>query len=140
MPRFLTAGAPAGTQLTLVSMSGREELGRLPEFHLEFISPKGDIKPKAILGKNMTWAPERRDGEPRYFNGFVTRFAEAGEVASSALQDSRQAFRYRATLNPWLWLLTLSSHSRIWENLTPVEVVKKVLEEYSSDVRLQLKG
>ena len=108
MARFLEAATPLGEDLVLQRMSGHEELGRLPEFHLEFISRRRDIKPAQILGKNITWTLQLRAGGVRHFNGFVTRFAEGGEITTAAHEQGRkgQSFLYRAEVHPWLWFLT----------------------------------
>ena len=142
MARFLTAGAPSGTDLVLLKMSGREELSRLPEFQLEFTSPKSGIEAKLVLGKNLSWSFELANGEQRYFNGFVTRFSEVGELGVASFDQARKgkAYLYRATVNPWLWFLTRASHSRMWENMTVVDVVQHVVQSYAADLKLNLKG
>jgi type VI secretion system secreted protein VgrG len=119
--------------MVLLRMSGHEELGRLPEFQLEFRSKRGDIKPKEILGINRSWAIELAAGEVRYFNGFVTRFAEAGEAPTSAFEDGSKgkSYLYRATVHPWLWFLTRASNCRIFQNMTVPDIVKQVFGDYS---------
>src|SRR5512138_939983 len=119
--------------LVLLKMSGEEELGRLSEFELEFRSKRGDIKPKEILGKNVSWAIELAGGEVRYFNGFVTCFAEDGEAAIGAFEDggTGKSYGYTATVHPWLWFLTLASNCRIFQNMTVPDIVKKVCGDYS---------
>ena len=132
MLRFLEAGTPLGTDLVLLRMSGQEELGRLPEFHLEFSSPKGDIKPAEILGKNISWAFELPSKEPRYFNGFVTRFGEAGSNASSAFAGAAadRIFYYHATIHTALWFLTRRSDCRIFQQKSAPEIIKEVFGAY----------
>lgn len=147
MPRFLDAVAPAGTELVLLGMSGREELSRLPEFQLEFISPKSGIQPKDILGKKMDWSLELGAGR-RSFSGFITRFSETGELTTGAFDQAARigshrqgkTYRYRATVHPWLWFLTRASHSRIFENVTPVEVVQQIVGSYGGYLKLNLKA
>ena len=148
MPRLLTAEAPSGTELVLLKMSGREELSRLPEYQLEFTSPKPGIEAKDVLGKKMGWSIELANGEKRQFKGFITRFSEAGELATSAFEKTAKigshrqgkSYQYRATLNPWLWLLTRASHSRIWENVTPVDVLQQIASSYGGMLKIDLKG
>src|SRR6185503_21363765 len=107
MAKFLEAGTPLGEGVLLLrKMSGHEELWRLPEFQLEFVSKRGDIRPEEILGKNITWLLHKADDEPRYFNGFVTAFAEAGEGPVAGLDDQlKHGYFYRAHVTPWLWFL-----------------------------------
>jgi len=129
--------------LMLAKMSGHEELGRQSEFHLEFRSKRGDVKPKEILGKNVSWAIELAGGEVRYFNGFVTRFAEAGEAATSAFEEGSKgrSYAYRATVGPWLWFLTRAANCRMFQNMTVPDIVKQVFGEYSfANFDLKLTG
>lgn len=147
MERLLKGETPLkdaqGQVLVLLKFSGHEELGRLSEFQLEFTSKRGDVKPKEILGKNVSWAIELAGGEVRYFNGFVTRFAEAGEAASSGFDDGRKgkSYGYRATVHPWLWFLTRASNCRIFQNMTVPDIVKQVFGDYSfANFELKLSG
>src|SRR5262245_35166328 len=141
MPRLLTGG-PEGTDLVLLKMWGREEASRLPEFQLEFTSGKSRIEPSTVLGKNISWSLVLANGEQRYFNGFITRFSEAGSLASASFEQARKgkAYAYRATVSPWLWLLTRASHSRMWENLTVVDVVRSIAASYGAELKVNLKG
>jgi type VI secretion system secreted protein VgrG len=113
-------------------MSGKEELGRLPEFQLDFVSRRGDIKPEEILGKNVTWTVELADGGQRYFNGFVTSFADNGESHASVFETGGKGmvYLYVATLHPWLWFLTRASNCRIFQNLSVPEIVDQVFKGY----------
>ena len=130
--KILEAGTPLGERVLLLrSMSGQEELGRLSEFQLEFISPRGDIRPAEILGKNISWLLRLEDGEPRYFNGFVTGFAEAGEGSVAGFDAQiKHGFFYRASVHPWLWFLTRTSNCRIFQNMDVLEIADKVFESY----------
>jgi type VI secretion system secreted protein VgrG len=133
MTRLLEAGTPLGAGvLTLQRMSGKEELGRLPEFQLDFVSRRGDIKPEEILGKNVTWTLELADGGQRYFNGFVTSFADNGESDASVFETGGKGtvYKYSATVHPWLWFLTRTSNCRIFQNLSVPEIVDQVFKDY----------
>jgi type VI secretion system secreted protein VgrG len=132
MAKLLEAGTPLGDRVLLLrAMSGQEELGRLPEFQLDFVSARGDIKPKDILGKNVSWLVRLGSGEARYFNGFVTRFADAGEGAVAGFeQEMKHAFFYRASVHPWLWFLTRASNCRIFQKMSVLEIADKVFAGY----------
>ena len=138
MAKLLEAGTPLGEGVLLLrSMSGQEELGRLPEFQLEFVSRRGDIEAKEILGKNISWLVRRADGEPRYFNGFVTAFAETGQGPVAGFDEQlKHGFFYRATVHPWLWFLTRASNCRIFQDMDALEIAQQVFASYSfSDVK-----
>ncbi len=61
-------------------------------------------------------------GARRYFHGIVSQFSETGQ--------NDEFCYYRAELAPWLWLLTLDSQCRIYQDQTNLETVKSVLDEY----------
>ena len=148
MARLLKAETPLkdgqGAQvLVLLRMSGQEELGRLSEFRLEFHSKRGDIKPQEILGKNISWALELPGAAARYFNGFVTRFANGGQAAAGAFDDGGKGktYLYHATVHPWLWFLTRASNCRIFQAKSVPDIVKQVFADYPfADFKLKLTG
>jgi type VI secretion system secreted protein VgrG len=103
-------------------MSGREELGRLSHYDVELFSEKDDVNPNALLGELMTVNVALPSGELRHFQGHVSRFARIG-----------WAHRYvvhRATLRPWLWLLTRRINCRIFQDLSLPDVIAKVFRDY----------
>src|SRR5262245_38717180 len=94
--RVMEIATPLGEDVLLFhGMHGREEMGRLGEFQIELLSPKKDIKVDRILGKNVTVKLAMPDDSIRFFNGFVTRFAQGGQ--------SGRYYRYFATVHSWLW-------------------------------------
>src|SRR5262249_48052470 len=96
-------------------------------------SSKDVIAPKDIVGKNVTWAVQHIGKQPRYFNGFVSRFS-AGGRASAALRS------YRAEVVPWLWFLTPTTNCPIFQNLTAPQIVEKVFKDHGfTDYKLDLK-
>jgi len=52
-------------------------------------------------------------------------------------EDGRHAV-YEITIRPWLYLATLTSDCKVFQDLTPVEVIERVLADYAfaSDMRL----
>ena len=63
------------------------------------------------------------NGKTRYFNGYVTRFAQGGMHG--------RYYRYRATLRPWLWFLTRTADCRIFQEMTVPDIIKKVFGDHS---------
>ena len=99
---------PLGADVLLFHrLSGREELGRLFEYRIELTSAKGDINIDQILGKNVTVKLELRNSQTRFFNGYVTRFAQVGMRG--------RLFLYLATVRPWLWFLSRTADCRIFQ-------------------------
>jgi type VI secretion system secreted protein VgrG len=94
-------------KLVLGSFTGEERLSGLFSFSLSMISEDGGIKPKDIVGKPVDFFVRLPDGKERWFNGIVNSFHYTGK-------DDR-AFNYKASVVPWLWLLTRGSDCRVHE-------------------------
>ncbi|HEV7801772.1 MAG TPA: type VI secretion system tip protein TssI/VgrG [Burkholderiales bacterium] len=122
---------PLGNDLLFHRMAAREELGRLGEFEIDLLSPRGDIKPNEILAKNVTVTLELPGEAVRYFNGYVTRFHVTGMRGRYHL--------YHASVRPWLWFLTRTADCRIFSQMTVPEIIQKVFDDHSvADVELAL--
>ncbi|MDD5296180.1 MAG: type VI secretion system tip protein TssI/VgrG [Rhodocyclaceae bacterium] len=134
MSRLLEIATPLGKdQVILSHFSGQEELGRLPRFNLTLVTKRGDVKASDLLGKNVTAGIEMPGGQKlRYFNGYVTQFADAGHTPAARFVEGGkgQAFIYQATMHPWLWFLTRSSNFRIFQDKTVPQVIQAVCAVY----------
>jgi type VI secretion system secreted protein VgrG len=109
-----------GTDVLLFErMSGSEQLGRLPEYRVQMLSTKHDLKIADVLGKPLGVHIDLPGGGKRHFNGVVTRFASMGWHGSLC--------RYEAVVHPWLWLLTRSSNCRIFQEKSVLDIVKAVV-------------
>jgi type VI secretion system secreted protein VgrG len=133
MPRVMEVTTPLKDDLLFHGMHAREELSRLSEYNLDLLSPKNDIDPDKILGKNVTVKLALPDDTTRYFNGFVTRFAQGGSYG--------RYIRYSAVVHPWLWFLTRTTDCRIFQEMTVPEIVEKVFADHGmADFKLALTG
>ena len=132
MDRVMDIATPLGEDVLLFhGMRAREELGRLSEYHLDLLSADGEIDVDAILGKNVTIKLALPDDSTRYFNGYVTRFAQ-GELHG-------RYYQYTATVHPWLWFLTRTSDCRIFQEMTVPDIIKKVFADHgTADFKLEL--
>jgi type VI secretion system secreted protein VgrG len=132
MPRLMELVTPLGDDVLLFhGMSGREEMSRLFEYHLDLLSKKDDIKPDDILGKNVTLKLGLPDDKTRYFNGYITRFAQGGTYG--------RYNRYVATVRPWLWFLTRTADCRIFQDMKVPDIIKSVFSDHgASDVKFDL--
>lgn len=118
--RPIAVETPLGKDVLLLkSFSGREEMSRLFSYDLEFLSENNAIDAKAIVAKNITFSVEFPDGSPRYFNGFVSRFAYCGR--------GDRLSRYKAQMVPWLWFLTRRSDCRIFQEKSLTDIIQEVL-------------
>jgi type VI secretion system secreted protein VgrG len=125
---------PLGDDVLLFhGMHTREELSRLSGYELDLLSPKGDVDLDEILGKNVTIKVALPDDKTRYFNGYVTRFAQTGVYG--------RYHRYGATVRPWLWFLTRTADCRIFQAMTVPEIVKAVFADHAAaDFAVELTG
>ncbi len=134
MPRVMEIVTPLGEDVLLFhGMSAREEMSRLFEYQLDLLSTKDDVNLDDILGKNVTIKLGLHEDETRYFNGYVTRFAQSGMYGRYR--------RYIATVRPWLWFLTRTSDCRIFQDMKVPEIIKAVFVDHpSADYKLELTG
>jgi type VI secretion system secreted protein VgrG len=125
MARLMEIDTPLGGETLLFhGMHAHEELGRVGEFQVGLLSPKGDIDLDGILGQNVTVKLVVVQGSTRYFNGYVTRFQQAGKLG--------RYHRYVAVVRPWLWFLSRTADCRIFQNLTVPEILKKVFADHGT--------
>src|SRR5262245_60722599 len=137
MPKTMRAmeiATPLGEDVLLFhGMHAREEMGRLGEYQLDLLSPKKDVNPDGILGKNVTIKLALPDDSLRYFNGFVSRFSAGGQYG--------RYYRYFAVVRPWLWFLTRTTDCRIFQEMTVPDIVKKVFGDHpDADFTFELTG
>lgn len=136
--RLIAIDTPLGEDaLLLSSIQGNEGVSTPFSFELDLLSANNSIKFKDIIGKNVTVSIVLADGEKHYFNGLISRFAQGPGVDGG---DIRLA-SYSATMVPWLWLLTRTADSRIFQNLSVPEIVEKIFKDLGFlDFKLDLGG
>ena len=132
MPRVMEIVTPLGDDVLLFrGMSAREEMNRLFEYRLDLLSARDDISVDDILGKNVTIKFALPDDSTRYFNGYVTRFAQSGLYG--------RYNRYVATVRPWLWFLTRTADCRIFQEMKVPDIIKAVFADHpSADYKMEL--
>jgi type VI secretion system secreted protein VgrG len=123
MARQIELTTPLGPDVLLFrALHGREELGRLSDFELSALSTRIDISPGDLLAKNITVSLSLQNGGHRYFNGYVTRFAQGGMVG--------RYYEYRMTVRSWLWFLTRTADCRIFQETTVPDIIKEVFADH----------
>lgn len=120
----------ANADLLFRRMLGSEELGRLYEFDVQAVSESKAINFDELLGTPASVAIELANGTKRYFHGLVCAMGLEGA--------NQKMFSYRLILRPWLWLLTRRSDTRIFQDMTMVDILKKVFEPFSPDYQFQV--
>lgn len=123
MARVMEITTPLGPEVLLFHrMYARESLSHVSEFQIDLLSEEPDINPDDILGKNVTVELELPEADPRYFNGYVTRFSRGGTVG--------RYHWYAATVHPWLWLLSRTADCRIFQKLTVPQILEEVFSNH----------
>jgi type VI secretion system secreted protein VgrG len=120
--RLLALATPLGADVLLLQgFSGHEGISRLFSFHLDLFSENNSISFKDIVGQNVTISVTLADQSLRYFNGFVSRFAQRGA-------DARFT-HYQMEVVPSLWFLTRNANCRIFQNMTIPDIIQQVFSD-----------
>ena len=132
--RHLAFGSPLGEDaLLLTRMRGREGISQLFQFDLELLSENPALDFSDIVGKNVTIRVNQLDHTDRFFNGIVSRFAQAG--------GGETFTAYRAEVVPWLWLLTRTADCKIFQMMQAPDIIMQVFGTYGlSNVSNRLSG
>lgn len=130
----ITVSTPLGTDvLVLRAFHGEERVSALFRYTLHMVSDDPALAFADVVGERATVAVRMADGTERWFNGIVGRFVQAG--------TGPRGTAYYADLHPWLWMLTLASDCRIFQNQTVPEILETVFGDLGfSDHRSALSG
>ena len=132
--RLISIDTPLGGDVLLLQgFTGHEAISRLFNFHLDVFSTKENISFQDIVGQQVTIRVSLADNSERYFNGYVSRFAQSG-------RDTRFT-HYQMEVVPWLWFLTRIADCRIFQNMTIPDIIQQVFKSRGySDFSLSLTG
>ena len=134
--RLLSLTTPLGDEaLLLERFTGHEALSTLFEYTLDLLSEDAAIAFSALVGKTATIHLETEDG-PRHIHGCISQFSQSG-VHKGDMQH--RLYRYQAVLVPWLWNLTRTTDSRIFQHKTVPDIISQIFRDLGySDYQLQL--
>ncbi len=124
--RLMSLKTPLGEDVLCIDrVSINEGVSKLFAIQLDMlseVSKASSIKHDQIVGKGVTLTVELPDGKKRHFHGMVSRFSQSH-------RDERFAY-YRAEVVPWLWLLSLTSDCKVFQDQTFPEIIEKVFKEW----------
>ena len=125
--RFIGLETPLGGDVLAVrSASYTEQISHLFQIELDIVSSEEKAASfEDIIGQSVTLRMNAGKDQKRYFNGIVSRFVQTKN-------EGRYA-HYRATVVPWLWLLTRSSDCRIFQKMSIPEIIEKVFKDHGLD-------
>lgn len=120
--RFLTISDFGLGDDTFVAtaFNGSEYISGLFEFTVGLVSENLEIKPKDIVGKNVTVT--LKDEQEKTYNGFVKSFSMGGLLD----HDVRQ---YNITIVPWLWFLSKTNDHRIFQEMKAKEIIETIFQD-----------
>jgi type VI secretion system secreted protein VgrG len=120
----ITSAAFALQEVTLLSMTGVEQLGEPFHYELRIVSRRRIRSFTAVIGQPLTIGLKLADGGTRYFNGIVRQLTYVG------VDDTRRP-TYIVEVVPWLKLLEFRRNSRIFQNMTSLEIVKQIFADHT---------
>jgi type VI secretion system secreted protein VgrG len=110
-------------KLVLTEFFGEEEISQPFLFTASMRSEDPDIKPESLIGSKVTIWIKRETAELVPISGMVRAF-------SSTSSDMRGFREYQAEIVPWLWFLSCTTDSRIFQNLTVPKIIETIFGEY----------
>jgi type VI secretion system secreted protein VgrG len=130
--RAMEVTTPLGEdKLLLVAFTGQEAISRLFGFHLELMAEnKTDVAFDKLLGQKITVRLDLIEGDKRYFSGICNRVSQG--------ERDEDFTSYRMEVVPALWTLTRKAKSRIFQQMTVPDILKKVLQGF--DVTYEIQG
>jgi type VI secretion system secreted protein VgrG len=133
--RLLAFISPLGAnKLLAIKFHGVEEISELFNYEVEVLAePDTVIAPAALVGKRVTLELQVTDtGIKRYFNGIVASIEGTG--------GDRYFNSYRIRVVPMLWLLSLNQQTRVFQDMSVLDIARKVLTPYSIVPRIETQG
>ena len=108
-------------QFLLAGISGREAISEPFHYELELLAdPSLDVPFDKVLGAPATVTLRGPGKTGRHVSGIISRFRQDDA-------DETHAY-FRAELVPHLWLLTRSIQSRVFQQLSVLDILKRVLQ------------
>src|SRR5205807_3460061 len=120
---LLELKTPLGVNAVLINaFEGSDAISDIFQFKLDLLAEVNKpINIRNLLGKAVSLSMLDLDNRKRYFHGIVSH------ISMGARED--RFVHYEAVIVPWLWLLSLKSESRIFQDKTVVEIIKEVFDE-----------
>lgn len=113
------------------AFSGMEEVSAPYQFTIELVSRSANVDLTGLLGTPAYLSIADRSGETRIVHGLIREMRQ--------LHTANIFTHYQCILVPRLWFLGQITDHRIFQNLSVVEIIQKILDEQGfSDVSFKL--
>ena len=134
--RPIAVNTPLGKdKLLLIGVSGQESISRLFNFQLELLATNANSKDVAfdkLLGQKISVEITVGKSDKRYINGLCSRVVEGEQDAEFTT--------YHLEVVPQFWLWTRKAQSRIFQQMSVPDILKKVLEGMEPAPSFELQG
>lgn len=121
-------GSYSSTPIMLKNARVSEGLSKLTETTIEFFSTKRDVDLQDLLGSEMILGQKLESGE-RFFTGTC--------ISVEYLGKYQDADHFVAECRPWLWFLTRTKETRIFQQKTAVDIITEILGDYGFSSNLE---
>ncbi|MCC7374729.1 MAG: type VI secretion system tip protein VgrG [Verrucomicrobiales bacterium] len=119
--RLAAIQTPLGKdKLGLLAFSGREEVSQLFEYEVDMICHDQDVDLNKLIGGPASIRMNTKKGKVRHLHGRISRVRQVGAYGKYG--------RYKATIVPWLWLLTRRADCRIYQKRTIPQIIEDVFK------------
>ena len=123
--RLLEVKIASGDPLDVRQFQVRDRMSALFEITLSAVSENPDIDFEAVVGQPASFVV-RSGLDPRQDRLFTGVLSHLQQVAV----EDRGLSTYQITLVPTLWLLTQRRNHRMFQHLSELEIVRKLLDEW----------
>ncbi|TCV81097.1 type VI secretion system Vgr family protein [Sulfurirhabdus autotrophica] len=110
--------------LLVEAFSAIEGLHTIATRDIIVLSTNAHIPLKSLIGQQASLQVSLSDGTRTPFTGLINQAAMLGSEGGLA--------RYRIRLVPWLWLLSQTRTSRVWQDKTVIDIIETVFAQYSA--------
>ncbi|NNE52755.1 MAG: type VI secretion system tip protein VgrG [Sulfitobacter sp.] len=122
-------GDVLGKKLLPLAASVREGLSEIPTIEVDFFCENAKLKLEDIVGASVHLVAEDDKGsKERWFRGTCIMAEYVGQLDIGG--------QFRAVVRPWLWYLTRRTDVRIFQNMTAIDIIKKVIEDQGFSGRI----
>jgi type VI secretion system secreted protein VgrG len=133
----MSIATPLGKDYLLVNrFTAHEGLSQLFSIDVELLHEENEVSftpttvdPKSLLGQAVTIYISADDGSTREFTGMVNKFSQGN-------RDVRFSYYYISVV-PHIWLLTQKSQSRIFQQMSVPDILKKIFAGFQVKYELQ---
>ena len=120
--RQLRLKGPLGPKKMILTRADiSEKISALTETDIQFTSPDHNLKMEDVVGQRLSLELDDDSGNTRHWHGYCVSCAFEGRLGGQGL--------YRAEMRPWLWFLTLHADCKIFQELSALDVIKKIFAD-----------